>query len=131
MVDVGEDFVLFEVGMKRVAYDVLKDFGKYRRERHRSVVLRCMSVSLFEDRRDVSVLPVFRQRSRVQRLLEKSCNSRGQRLSTCLEDEIRYLVWAAGFMWLDLREELFYSCWIYLDAAGGGFYSFVYRGKVF
>ena len=58
MVDVGEDFVLVEMGMKRVAYDVLKDFGEYRRERHRSVVLRCMSVSLFEDRRDVSVLPV-------------------------------------------------------------------------
>ena len=102
MVDVGEDFVLFKVGMKRVAYDVLKDFGEYRRERHRSVVLRCMSISLFEDGRDVSVLPVFRQRSRVQRLLEKSCNSRGKRLCACLEDEIRYLVWATGFMWLDL-----------------------------
>ncbi|KAH3715954.1 hypothetical protein DPMN_058670 [Dreissena polymorpha] len=91
-----------------VADDVLERFGIETGKVYRTVIFRCVTVSLVVDWLYVGTPPIFRNFSGVDGLLGDSGDSWGKFRSTGLANSVRNLIKTTSFVYIQVLKQFVY-----------------------
>ena len=107
VLEMHQDFVYVHMVHDAFEHNVLEHFAAHTCEWYGSVISYNTSLAFFEDRSNVGFLPILRDLSWIEGLLEGHSEDRSYVISKVFQQSCWYQVWAYGLSGIQLLEQCF------------------------